>query len=65
MVRAVCAMFWFHPLVWLASRRHALEAERACDDAVVQDAGNEDYAEQLVSSRAGSRVQRRRSCRQW
>lgn len=48
-VRAVCAFYWFQPLVWIAWRRICLEAERACDDAVV--IGNEQtaYAEQLVS----------------
>lgn len=47
--RAVCACYWFHPLVWVAWRQLCLEAERACDDAVVQSAEHTDYAEQLVS----------------
>jgi len=47
--RAVCAFYWFHPLVWAAWRQLGLEAERACDDAVVQRAGHTEYAEQLVS----------------
>jgi bla regulator protein blaR1 len=47
--RAVCACYWFHPLVWMAWRQLCLEAERACDDAVVQSADHADYAEQLVS----------------
>lgn len=46
--RAVCAFYWFHPLVWVAWRQIALEAERACDDAVVVQAEREDYADQLV-----------------
>jgi len=46
--RATCACYWFHPLVWVAWRRLCLEAERACDDAVVQNAERADYAEQLV-----------------
>lgn len=47
--RATCACYWFHPLVWVAWRRLCLDAERACDDAVVQSAERTEYAEQLVS----------------
>jgi bla regulator protein BlaR1 len=47
--RAVCACYWFHPLVWMAWRQLCLEAERACDDAVVQSAEHTEYADQLVS----------------
>lgn len=51
--RAICAVYWFHPLAWITWRRLALEAERACDDAVLRDAdGTGDgtgYAEQLVT----------------
>ncbi len=47
--RLVCACYWFHPLVWMAWGRLRLEAERACDDAVVQCAESTEYAEQLVS----------------
>jgi bla regulator protein blaR1 len=47
--RLICASYWLHPLVWVAWRRLCLEAERACDDAVVQRAEGADYAEQLVS----------------
>jgi len=46
--RAVCACYWFHPLVWMAWRALCLEAERACDDAVVRSAERTDYADQLV-----------------
>ena len=48
-VRAVCACYWFHPLVWVTWRRLGLEAERACDDAVVGGSVHADYAEQLVT----------------
>jgi beta-lactamase regulating signal transducer with metallopeptidase domain len=46
--RAVCAVYWFHPLAWMAWRALCLEAERACDDAVVRKSESTDYAQQLV-----------------
>jgi len=46
--RAVCALYWWQPLAWLARRRLNLEAERACDDAVLGRAEATDYARQLV-----------------
>src|SRR5262245_38780173 len=46
--RATCAFYWFHPLVWVAFRGLSVEAERACDDAVVRGAEHTEYAEQLV-----------------
>ena len=47
--RAICALYWFHPLVWIAWRRLGLEAERACDDAVLRVAERTAYAQQLVA----------------
>jgi uncharacterized protein (TIGR03435 family) len=46
--RVVCALYWFHPLIWTAWRRLRLESERACDDAVLRGADRTAYAEQLV-----------------
>ena len=46
--RSVCALYWFHPLVWMAWRQLRLEAEKACDDAVLREAAPEVYADQLV-----------------
>jgi len=48
LARVVCSVYWFHPLVWVAWRQFALDAERACDDAVVVRAEATAYAEQLV-----------------
>ncbi len=47
--RAICAAYWFNPFVWLAYRQLALEAERACDDAVMEKEEGTQYAEQLVA----------------
>jgi TonB family protein len=46
--RAACAMYWFHPLVWIAWRQLALDAERSCDDAVLVRSESTAYADQLV-----------------
>jgi beta-lactamase regulating signal transducer with metallopeptidase domain/ankyrin repeat protein len=48
--RLALALYWPHPFAWVLWRRLRLEAERACDDAVLRDGGHaEPYAEQLVS----------------
>jgi uncharacterized protein (TIGR03435 family) len=46
--RGATSIYWFHPLVWLAWRELSLEAERACDDAVLRGAHPAEYADQLV-----------------
>jgi bla regulator protein blaR1 len=49
LARLVCAIYWFHPLVWMLWRQLRLEAERACDDAVLRSTDPETYADQLVT----------------
>jgi len=62
LARVACAIYWFHPLVWIAWRQLVLEAERACDDAVLHRAEATAYADQLIvlaerlSSRTGPPV---------
>lgn len=46
--RVVCAAYWFHPLVWIVRSQLGLEAERACDDAVLARTEAVAYADQLV-----------------
>ena len=47
--RAVCALYWFNPLVWLAAKRLYVEAEQACDERVLESGSSAaDYAEQLL-----------------
>ncbi len=41
--RVVSACYWFHPLVWIAWRQLCLEAERACDDSVIESEERTDY----------------------
>ena len=50
------AVYWFNPLIWIASKRIALESEGACDDLVLaQDTKASDYAEHLLTVAAGLR----------
>ena len=34
--RLACAVYWFHPLVWMGWTRLQRETERVCDDAVLE-----------------------------
>ena len=45
----LCALFWFHPLVWVARRILMIERERACDEIAAGSAdGGEIYLEALT-----------------
>ncbi|WP_419163985.1 M56 family metallopeptidase [Candidatus Palauibacter sp.] len=47
--RVVLALYWFHPLAWLASRRAALASEKACDEEVLAFGTRpSDYARHLL-----------------
>lgn len=48
LARVACAVYWFHPLIWIAWRKIVLEAERSCDDAVLRHSEATAYADQLV-----------------
>ncbi len=49
LAQIACALYWFHPLVWIAVARLRREREQACDDRVLA-LGNSasDYAAHLV-----------------
>ncbi len=52
--RLACAVYWFHPLIWWAAARMRLEADLACDDAVLRSGFDETgYAGNLVEIARG------------
>jgi beta-lactamase regulating signal transducer with metallopeptidase domain len=53
-----CALYWFHPLVWVIASRQRKEQEHACDDLVLSRLGRpRSYAQNLLDL-AGS-IERR------
>lgn len=57
--RLACALYWFHPLVWMAARRLRLEQEEACDDHVLRGGAlASDYARHLVGLARGLKAVR-------
>jgi len=60
--KLVCALYWFHPFVWLLYRQCQIEAERACDDAVLRAGVTApDYAGQLLEVVMSTRAQKRKN----
>jgi len=49
--RAIAAVYWFNPLIWLAVYRLRVEREFACDDAVLLSGRRpSDYADALLTT---------------
>lgn len=54
----LCALFWFHPLVWMAARESAKDMELSCDEIVLDqasDAERKRYADLLLHTAGETR----------
>ena len=57
LARVVCALYWFHPLAWVAAHALRVERERACDDQVLRaGALPSAYAAHLLEIASGFRA---------
>jgi DUF4097 and DUF4098 domain-containing protein YvlB len=55
LAQLVVALYWFHPLVWVAMRRLRAESEHACDDRVIAGGMTApDYASHLLAVAHGA-----------
>ena len=53
--RFVTAIYWFHPLVWVASRQERKESEQACDSLVLKSGARpSEYAMHLLDIARGA-----------
>ncbi len=59
----VCAVYWFHPLFWLAKKRLGQESEHACDDVVLGlGVDRDDYATHLLEIARAARGPLQTAC---
>ncbi len=50
LARTACALYWFHPLAWLAAKRGSEQCEHSCDEQVLEHGTvPSDYATHLLS----------------
>ena len=62
LAQAVCALYWFNPLVWWAAKQMRIERELACDDQVLGGGTRAtEYAHHLLEIVKGFRFNQRAS----